>query len=374
MFMNKKTVVLGLSGGVDSAVSAFLLKQQGFNVVALFMKNWDTVLNNDVLGHYANELDGCQSNADYFDAKKVADFLDIQLHKVDFTKQYWENVFSYFISEYKKSRTPNPDVLCNKYIKFDAFMNYAIDNFGCDYIAMGHYANVKTINDQYFLQKAKDENKDQTYFLSWLNQKQLKKTIFPIGNLTKSEVRQIAKENNIPNWSKKDSTGICFIGERRFQKFLENYIPNSPGDIIDIDTNIKIGDHIGTMYYTIGQNKNLGLSGLSQKYFVCKKDIDNKIIYVTLQENKDKYLLSNCCIVSNMNWINESSQSVLNDIYVRFRHRQTLIKVNKIEKLESNLHKIYYDDALMVTPGQFAVLYKDDICIGGSIIENVEKE
>lgn len=367
---NKKTVVVGLSGGVDSAVSALLLKQQGYNVIGVFMQNWDTVVNNDIKGHLSNTNDiGCDAKQDYLDAQAVAKALDIKIYKADFIKEYWDNVFEYFIDEYKKSRTPNPDMLCNKYIKFEAFYNYAMKMFGPDYIAMGHYANTQKINEATFLTMAKDLNKDQTYFLALLKENQIKNTLFPIGNLLKDEVRLIAKENNLPIWSKKDSTGICFIGERRFTEFLTNYISNQPGNFVDIETNKIVGKHIGTMYYTIGQNKNLHLSGNKQRYFVCDKDVNKKILYVVCEQNKDKYLQSNQCTISDFNFINELSKNDLTNLKVRFRHRQELTNVVKFYELENNIWQLQYESTLMVTPGQYAVLYQKNICVGGGIIE-----
>ncbi|AME13720.1 tRNA-specific 2-thiouridylase MnmA [Mycoplasma mycoides subsp. mycoides] len=271
----KQKVIVGLSGGVDSSVACYLLLEQGYEVEGLFMRNWDSATNNDILGNRNINDDICPQEQDYLDAKAVADKLNIKLYRVDFIKEYWDYVFSYFIEEYKKARTPNPDILCNKYIKFDKFLNYAINQLNADYIAMGHYAKVefnKTTN-QYELIKASDTNKDQTYFLSQLNQKQLSKTLFPLANLTKEQVRKIALKQNLITANKKDSTGICFIGERSFTNFLQNYIPNQTGDIVDIKTNKVLGQHIGVMYYTIGQRKGINLSGMSEPYYVADKDV-----------------------------------------------------------------------------------------------------
>ena len=368
--MKNKKVVLGLSGGVDSAVSAYLLLKQGYEVIPVFMQNWDTVANNDIKGHTKKIIDGCESNIDYLDAKKVCDFLRLKLYKVDFIEQYWNNVFKDFIDKYKKSLTPNPDVLCNKYIKFGSFYEYAKKHFQFDYIAMGHYAGIKKNNKGYYLLKAKDELKDQSYFLCDLNQEQLEDVIFPLANYTKKEVRRIAEENKIPVWNKKDSTGICFIGKRNFNEFLSNYIPSLPGGIIDIDTKEIIGKHVGTMYYTFGQNKDLHLSGQKEKYFVCKKDVKNKILYVCNQKNKNKYLLSKKCELESFNFINPQSENELKSLQVRFRHLQKLIDVKSFEKINDSWF-IEYDHSLAVTPGQYAVIYKNNICIGGGIIKSI---
>ena len=235
-----KTVVVGMSGGVDSSVSAILLKKQGYNVIGLFMRNWDSTLNNDFLGNPNLNNNICPQEQDYNDAKSVCDKIGIPLHRVDFIKEYWDYVFSYFLDELKKGRTPNPDVMCNKYIKFDMFAKEA-KKLGADYIATGHYARMKYGH----LYKGIDDNKDQTYFLAQVSKDHLSNVLFPVGELTKPDVRQIALEYDLITAKKKDSTGICFIGERNFKEFLENYLPNIPGDIIDIETNKKIGNHVG---------------------------------------------------------------------------------------------------------------------------------
>ena len=268
-----KKVVIGLSGGVDSAVGAYLLKKEGYEVIGLFMRNWDSNINNDILGNPNDTNDICPQEKDYNDAKKVCEFLGIELHRIDFIKEYWDYVFTYFLEELKKGRTPNPDMLCNKYIKFDLFVKEA-RRLGADYIATGHYAR---INGNKLL-RAKDLNKDQTYFLADVNVNNFKDVLFPIGDYTKPEIRQIAKEVGIPVFDKKDSTGICFIGERNFQKFMANYLKPNPGDIINVETGEKIGTHMGLMNYTIGQRKNVGLSGDEQRHYVCGKDTKKNII------------------------------------------------------------------------------------------------
>lgn len=257
----KQRVVLGLSGGVDSAVAAYVLKQQGYEVIGVFMRNWDSSLNNDILGNPTNDDDICPQEKDYNDAKKVAEHLGIELRRVDFIKEYWDHVFTYFLEEYAKGRTPNPDILCNKHIKFKAFLDYA-KSIEADYIATGHYARVEHHDGQdSIMLRGIDSNKDQTYFLCQLNQSQLQSSLFPIGNMTKPEVRQLAEDLNLPVAQKKDSTGICFIGERDFREFLKNYIPAKAGKMVDIETSQVVGEHQGIMYYTIGQRKGLGIGG-----------------------------------------------------------------------------------------------------------------
>lgn len=358
-----KTVVVGISGGVDSAVSAYLLKEDGYNVIGLFMQNWDSAANFEL--NYNSEIDACESELDFRIAKTVADHLNIPLYRVEFIKEYWDNVFSYFLEEYKNNRTPNPDIFCNKYIKFDAFLKYALQQFGADYIAMGHYAKVIHYDDHSELLVASDQEKDQTYFLCQLNQHQLKKALFPIGHLNKSQVREIAKNISLPNFDRKDSTGICFIGERNFKKFLENYIPNKPGNILDISTNKIIGKHFGAMYYTIGQRKGLNLGGLSERYFVCKKDLEEKIIYVAPNRLEKEYLWTNKILIKNFNWITNPNFS--KQIFARFRHRQNL-QIVKVEIGYNNLY-VSYSSQKNIVPGQFCVLYQENKCLGGGIIE-----
>lgn len=368
--LKKQKVVLGMSGGIDSSVCAYLLKKQGYEVIGLFMQNWDSYANNDILGHNNNSQLKCDPQKDFEDAKKVADKLNIKIYRTQFINQYWNKVFNYLVSEYKKGNTPNPDVLCNKYIKFDEFIKYAKQKFDCGLIAMGHYANITKKNSEYFLTKSKTEDKDQTYFLCWLKQQQLSKVIFPVGKYKKNEVRMIAKKHGLNNWNKKDSTGICFIGERDFKKFLMNYLPIKKGNVIDIDTNKIVGNHDGISFYTIGQNKGLNLSGQTQKYFVCKKDVRTNTIYVCNQLNKNKHLISNTCLLTKFNWINKDIKKQM-VVDVRFRHRQKLIKGKYL--IKNNQVFLIYKPTLSVTPGQFAVLYNKNVCMGGGIITKVWK-
>ena len=358
-----KTVVIGMSGGVDSSVAAYLLKKEGYNVIGLFMRNWDSVINNDYLGNPNLDNDICPQEVDYNDAVEVCKKLDIPHHRVDFVKEYWDNVFTYFLDELNKGRTPNPDVMCNKYIKFDAFFKKAKE-LGADYIATGHYARV--IDGK--LCKAVDDNKDQSYFLAYVDKNKFKEVLFPIGELTKPMVRKIAVELDLVTARKKDSTGICFIGERNFRNFLKNYLPNMPGDIVDIETKEVLGKHIGLMYYTLGQRRGLNLGGNELKHYVCEKDLKNNILYVA-NGDENKYLFTTSALVENFNFLTDDRPSQCN---CKFRYRQKDVSVN-VEYLEDNMIKVSYTNVKAVTPGQFCVLYDNDVCLGGGIIKETFK-
>ena len=358
-----KTVVIGISGGVDSSVAAYLLKKQGYNVIGLFMRNWDSVINNDYLGNPNLDNDICPQEQDYNDALKVCEKLNIPLHRVDFVKEYWDNVFTYFLDELNKGRTPNPDVMCNRYIKFDAFVNKAKE-LGADYVATGHYARV--IDGK--LCKAVDDNKDQSYFLAYVNAEKFKNVLFPIGELTKPEVRKIAEELDLITAKKKDSTGICFIGERNFRNFLKNYLPNMPGKIVDIETNEILGEHIGLMYYTLGQRKGLNLGGNKEKHYVAKKDVKNNILYVA-SGDENKYLYTNYAVIENFNFLTDNKPSKCT---CKFRYRQADIECN-VEYLDNNMLRLSYNSVKAVTPGQFCVLYDNEVCLGGGIIKEAYK-
>ncbi|MGX9373078.1 tRNA 2-thiouridine(34) synthase MnmA [Mycoplasma sp. 3398] len=360
--MSKK-VILGMSGGVDSSVCAYLLLKQGYDVEGLFMRNWDSFLNNDFLGNEDISQNICPQEQDYQDAKDVANQLNIKLHRVDFVKEYWDNVFKYLINEYEIGRTPNPDIFCNKFIKFKAFSDYAFNELKADYIAMGHYAY--TNDGELF--RAFDQTKDQSYFLAQLNNEQLKKVIFPLANITKNEVRTIAKKLNLKTAFKKDSTGICFIGERRFTKFLENYIPAQPGDIIDIATSNKVGEHNGAMYYTIGQRKGLNLGGFKKPYFVVGHNIKKRIIYVANEDHKE-YLLSDKIIAKDWNLIAKTYNQ--ENLSAKFRYRQEDIKC-KIQLLDNNEIAIMYNETEAITPGQQVVIYDGQKVVGAAIIDRI---
>ncbi|MFV8479100.1 tRNA 2-thiouridine(34) synthase MnmA [Mycoplasma sp. VS428] len=359
-----KRVVIGMSGGVDSSVAAYILKQQGYDVVGLFMRNWDSIVNNDILGNADISQDVCPQEKDYQDAQAVAKALDIPLFRVDFVKEYWDNVFENFIEEYKKGRTPNPDILCNKYIKFNAFAKYAFNELKADYIAMGHYANV--VNGH--LYRAADQDKDQTYFLAQLTHEQLEKVIMPLAKLTKPEIREIAKKLNLVTATKKDSTGICFIGERNFGQFLQNYIPAQEGDIVDITTGKKLGRHIGCFYYTIGQRKGLNLGGMSEPYYVCGHDVRQNILYVAPNSHPE-YLISNSLLASDLTLNNTDFNP--DNLSAKFRYRQKDIKVSVEFSPDRKIKVFYPEGASAVTPGQQVVLYDGDKCIGGAIIDEI---
>jgi len=356
----KETVVIGMSGGVDSAVAAYLLKKEGYNVIALFMRNWDSTINGE---DFQNDDIICPQERDYNDAKKVCETLGIPLHRVDFIKEYWDYVFKYFLDELEKGRTPNPDLLCNKYIKFDLFKKEAM-KLGAKYMATGHYARVKDGK----LLRAVDLNKDQTYFLADITKEQLENVLFPIGELTKPEVRRIAEEQGLVVATKKDSTGICFIGERNYQKFVSNYLKTNKGDIIDVKTKEVIGTHNGLMNYTIGQRRNVGISGNTERHFVCGKDVKNNILYVTIGE--EEYLYSDECIIENVNFISDERPT---ECSAKFRYRGEDIPVT-LEYLDNNEIRVSYKNkAKSVTPGQACVLYLGDECLGCGFIKTVYK-
>lgn len=360
-----KKVVIGMSGGVDSSVAAILLKKQGYEVIGLFMRNWDSTINNDILGNPTLANDICPQEEDYNDAIKVCEKLDIPLYRVDFVKEYWDYVFMYFLNELKKGRTPNPDIMCNKYIKFDMFAKEA-KRLGADFIATGHYARIKDGK----LLRGIDDNKDQTYFLSQLSSEQLKDVLFPVGELTKKEVRKIALEYDLITATKKDSTGICFIGERNFTNFLKNYLPNQPGEIKDIETDKILGEHTGLMYYTIGQRKGLNIGGSDQKIFVVGKDLENNVLYVA-SGDENNYLYSDEALVDTVNWISNTKPT---NCTAKFRYRQKDISVSLEFIDDHNIVVKYPNLAKAVTPGQACVFYNNDECLGGGIIKEVRKD
>lgn len=358
-----KKVIVGMSGGVDSSVAAILLKEEGYDVVGLFMRNWDASLNNDILGNPTLNNNICPQEQDYNDALAVCKKIGIPLFRVDFVKEYWDYVFTYFLDELKRGRTPNPDIMCNKYIKFDMFAKKARE-LGADFIATGHYAKVEDGK----LLRGIDNNKDQTYFLSQLSNEQLKDVLFPVGNLEKSEVRKIAEKYDLITANKKDSTGICFIGERNFKSFLQNYLPNIPGKIVDINTNKEIANHIGLMYYTIGQRRGLNLGGNKNRCYVVGKNLEKNILYVS-DDNEEKYLYSNSCIVEMVNWI---SKEKVNKCTAKFRYRQPDQDVSLTFLDDGNI-LVEYNEVKAVTPGQACVFYLNEECLGGGIIKEVRK-
>ena len=356
-----KKVVIGMSGGVDSSVAAIKLKEQGYEVIGLFMRNWDSLANMEYDATSTSNI--CPQEEDYNDAKKVCDKLGIPLYRKDFVKEYWDYVFTYFLDELKHGRTPNPDIMCNKYIKFDMFRREAV-KLGADFIATGHYARIENGK----LLRGVDDNKDQTYFLSQVSKEQLKNVLFPIGDMVKSDVRKIALDNGLITAKKKDSTGICFIGERNFTKFLENYLPNTPGDIVNIDTNEVVGKHIGLMYYTIGQRKGLDIGGTKERMFVVGKDLNKNILYICIGEDND-YLLSDSCVIEDVNYLGAEK---LTNCTAKFRYRQKDNPVS-LEYLSDGNILVKYNNVKSVTPGQACVLYNGEECLGGGIIKEVRK-
>jgi len=357
-----KKVVIGMSGGVDSSVAAIVLQKQGYEVIGLFMRNWDSLADGELNGP-TTKSGICPQEEDYNDAKAVCDKLGIPLYRKDFVKEYWDYVFTYFLDELKKGRTPNPDIMCNKYIKFDMFAKEA-KKLGADYIATGHYARIK--NNK--LLRGIDSNKDQTYFLSQVSKEQFNNVLFPIGDMQKSEVRKIAEEYDLITAKKKDSTGICFIGERNFKNFLKNYLPNQPGDVVNIETKEIIGKHIGLMNYTIGQRKGLNIGGTKDKMFVVGKDLEKNILYICLGEDND-YLVSTSCIVNEINYLGDEK---INKCTAKFRYRSHDVEV-ELEWKDDEIIVRYPQGVKSVTPGQACVFYNGEECLGGGIIKEVRK-
>src|SRR5690625_673551 len=353
-------VVVGMSGGVDSSVAALLLKQQGYDVVGIFMKNWDDTDDRGV----------CTATEDYEDVIRVCNQIDIPYYAVNFEKEYWDKVFTYFLEEYQAGRTPNPDVMCNKEIKFKAFLDHAL-SLGADYLATGHYAQIREENGRFQLLRGKDANKDQTYFLNQLSEDVLAKVMFPLGHLQKDQVREIAREHNLATAHKKDSTGICFIGERNFKEFLSEYLPAQPGEIRTL-ANVKKGTHDGLMYYTIGQRQGLGIGGPGEPWFVVGKNLKDNILYVE-QGYDNESLYSDGLIASNINWINEGRLSRSFTCTAKFRYRQedNAVTVDILE--DGKVHVKFDQQERAITPGQAVVFYDGDICLGGGTIDKVLK-
>lgn len=359
MSNKNKSIVVGMSGGVDSSVSAYLLKKQGFSVQGLFMQNWQS-----------EPGEVCTSEIDFADASKVCDLLDIPLHRANFSDEYWKNVFEEFLREHKLGRTPNPDVLCNREIKFKSFLNYALE-IGADYIATGHYASIRNDDGVLRLCRAKDLNKDQTYFLHEVKENEFRNCIFPLENYSKEEVRKIAKEINLPVFNKKDSVGICFIGEKNLKDFLGRFINLDKGDIIDEFGN-KIGTHNGSTLFTKGQRQGLNIGGIKGRedlpWYVFDKDIKKNEIYVC-QGNDNELLFSKGLFIKDISWINNVSLSYPYKCSVQVRHQHTPVKCS-IEKNNDSFKVFFNEKIRSVASGQSAVLYKDDICLGGGIIDN----
>ena len=365
----KKRVVIGMSGGVDSSVSAWLLKQQGYEVIGLFMKNWED----------DDDSEYCSTRQDWIDAVSVADVIGVDIEAVNFAAEYKDRVFAEFLREYQAGRTPNPDVLCNAEIKFKAFLDHAM-KLGADLIATGHYARVRqTPAGNVELLKAVDASKDQSYFLHRLNQAQLSKTLFPLGEIQKTEVRKIAEQIQLPNAKKKDSTGICFIGERPFREFLNRYLSYQPGPM-KTDAGDTVGEHVGLSFYTLGQRKGIGIGGMkshknavgdSDPWYVAKKDIKNNTLYV-VQGHDHPWLLSSTLQAGQVSWVaGEAPKLAQLSAKTRYRQADMACNFSSIHTDAAENFALNFDaDQWAVTPGQSAVLYDGDVCLGGGIIES----
>ena len=362
MTENKKTrVVVGMSGGVDSSVTALLLKEQGYDVIGIFMKNWDDT----------DEFGFCTATEDYKDVQAVAQQIGIPYYSVNFEKEYWDKVFEYFLDEYKKGRTPNPDVMCNKEIKFRAFLDYAID-LGADFVATGHYAQVKRNEDgTTSMLRGLDNNKDQTYFLNQLSQEQLSKTLFPLGGMQKSEVRRIAEEAGLATAKKKDSTGICFIGEKNFTEFLTNYLPAQSGPMLTLDGK-KMGEHAGLMYYTIGQRKGLGIGGSGDStdpWFVIGKDLETNTLYVGQGYHHER-LYAESLFATDVHFTTDQKMPTTFKCTAKFRYRQKDTGVTVTLNEDQTEATVVFDEPVRaITPGQAVVFYDGLECLGGGTID-----
>ena len=358
-----KTVVVGMSGGVDSSVAAFLLQKKGYNVQGLFMQNWQS-----------EPGEVCSSELDFKDASKVCDQLNIPLHKANFSDEYWDRVFKEFLSEHEKGRTPNPDILCNREIKFKSFLDYAI-KIGADHIATGHYAKIQRKDDKTILLRSKDLNKDQTYFLHEVSGDDFAKCIFPLEELTKSEVREIAEKNNFINYDKKDSVGICFVGERNLKDFLKRFINFKKGDIRDSEGNI-VGKHPGAILFTQGQRQGLNVGGVKNKpelpWYVYDKNIELNEIYVC-QGEFNNLLMSSGLMMEEMKWINPTKNPKKLSCQVQVRHRGKPIECNA-HFLDDGVKVLFSEKIRAIAPGQSAVLYKNNVCLGGGIIAKALKD
>ena len=359
--MKKNKVIIGLSGGVDSAVAAHLLIEEGYDVSGVYMQNWEV----------DNDDPYCSAEQDLSDAKAVSDHLGIDFHVINFSREYWDKVFSYCLNEFSAGRTPNPDIWCNKEIKFNVFLKHALQ-LGADYLATGHYAKIITKPSQVEMHKAADVNKDQTYFLYTLNQQQLSKSLFPLSNLTKPRVREIAHQLQLPNSNKKDSTGICFIGERKFKDFLKEFILGKPGDIIT-DSGQLIGKHDGLMYYTLGQRKGLDIGGIKNKaespWYVIEKDVTQNQLIVG-QGHDHPGLLSTYVHCDNPHWINTQPHHLPLTCSAKTRYRQEDQPCTITKASDNEVTVEFRTPQRAVTPGQSIVFYDNDHCLGGATIVN----
>ena len=357
-----KKVIVGMSGGVDSSVSAYLLQQQGFQVEGLFMKNWEEDDNDEY----------CAAAEDLADAQAVADKLGIELHTINFAAEYWDNVFEYFLEEYKAGRTPNPDIMCNKEIKFKAFLEFAAEDLGADYIATGHYVRRRHQDGKWQMLRGLDNNKDQSYFLYTLGEEHVAKTLFPVGEIEKPEVRRIAEEQDLITHDKKDSTGICFIGERKFKDFLSRYLPAQPG-IIETAEGEEIGKHEGLMYHTLGQRKGLHIGGKKEHgdepWYVVDKDVARNVLIVGQGADHER-LYSKGLIANQLHWVDRTAIVDPTRAMVKTRYRQTDIPCTIVPISNEEIRVEFDEPQKAVTPGQSAVFYQDEVCLGGGIIES----
>jgi tRNA-uridine 2-sulfurtransferase len=357
-----KHIIVGMSGGVDSSVTALLLLEQGHQVTGLFMKNWEE----------DDSTEQCTAMEDLADAQQVCDKLGIELKTVNFAAEYWDDVFEVFLSEFQVGRTPNPDILCNKYVKFKAFLDYAIQDLGADYIATGHYARVSEKDGEYFLLKGLDPDKEQSYFLYTLKQHELAHTLFPIGHLHKNEIRQLAQQAEFDNCRKKDSTGICFIGERKFKEFLQRYLPAQLGEMRSPEGKL-IGKHQGLMYYTLGQRQGLGIGGVKdapdEPWYVLDKDLTTNILIVG-QGHDHPLMLHNALEASRLDWCNNKALTQAIECTAKTRYRQQ-DQACRVEPLGEDRCKVFFDEPQRaITPGQSVVFYQGDCCLGGGVIES----
>lgn len=354
-------VIVGLSGGVDSSVAALLLQQQGYQVEGMFMKNWEE----DDSEEY------CSAAEDLADARSVSESLGLSLHAVNFSAEYWDRVFSHFLKEYEAGRTPNPDILCNREIKFKAFLEHAI-GLGADYIATGHYARVDCKDGRYRLLKGRDAGKDQSYFLYTLGQSQLSRSLFPVGELEKNEVRRIAEQHQLVTYDKKDSTGICFIGERNFREFLSRYLPAQPGEI-QTPEGLVIGHHSGLMYYTLGQRQGLGIGGVpgasDDPWYVVSKDMERNVL-IAAQGHNHPLLFSQSLQASQLSWVDGAGPAAPYRCRAKTRYRQS-DQACTITRMENGQCEVVFEEPQRaVTPGQSVVFYDDEVCLGGGVIES----
>ncbi|WP_100640773.1 tRNA 2-thiouridine(34) synthase MnmA [Alteromonas facilis] len=359
---NTKKVIVGMSGGVDSSVSAYVLQQQGFQVEGVFMKNWEEDDNDEY----------CAAAEDLADAQAVADKLGIHLHTINFAAEYWDNVFEYFLEEYKAGRTPNPDIMCNKEIKFKAFLEFAAEDLGADFIATGHYVRRRFVDGKYQLLRGLDDNKDQSYFLYTLSHEHVAKTLFPIGDIEKPQVREIAAALGLVTHDKKDSTGICFIGERKFSEFLSQYLPAQPGPIVSAEGE-TLGEHQGLMYHTLGQRKGLHIGGLrdhgDEPWYVVDKDVATNTLIVGQGANHPR-LFSQGLIAKQLHWVDRESHTTEMSVSVKTRYRQQDIPATLLPLANGDIQVMFNEPQKAVTPGQSVVIYQDEVCLGGGIIES----